>query len=172
MKDTSFYLPLEKADRLANVYGIINEQLVLRETAAKSDYVQGPRKCFSGGAGLLSTITDYGRFLQMLLNEGELDGVRLLSPKTVQLMHANHTGTKYARDHHAFGLGFWVNDDPGFSGELIGAGAYGWGSAYHPQYLVDPQEKIVAIFMTQLIPAGNIGLNQKFKILMYQALIK
>ena len=172
MKDTGFYLPLEKANRLANVYSIINGRLVLKETVAKSNYVQGPRKCFSGGAGLLSTITDYGRFLQMLLNEGELDGVRLLSPKTVQLMHANHTGAKYARDNNAFGLGFWVNDDPGFSGELISAGAYGWGSAYYPQYLVDPQEKIVAIFMTQLLPGGNTGLNQKFKILMYQALIK
>ena len=172
MTDTSFFLPPEKAGRLANVYGLENGRLVLKETAAKSDYVQGPRKCFSGGAGLLSTTRDYGRFLQMLLNDGELDGARLLSPKTVALMHVNHTGDKYARDTHGFGLGFWVNDDPGFYGEVGSEGAYGWGSAYFPQYLVDPKEKIVALLMTQLRPDGGLRLNQQFKVLMYQALIK
>lgn len=172
MKDTCFFLPPEKAGRLANVYGVEDGKLVLKETAEKSDYVHGPRKCFSGGAGLLSTITDYGRLLQMLLNGGELDGVRLLSPKTVELMHANHTGEKYSRDTHGFGLGFWVNDDPGFYGELGSAGAYGWGSAYFPQYLVDPKERLVAIFMTQLRPSGGSNLNQQFKVLMYQALVK
>lgn len=172
MKDTSFFLPVEKVSRLANVYGIENGKLVLKESAENSDYVHGPRKCFSGGAGLLSTIGDYGRLLQMLLNGGELDGVRLLSPKTVELMHANHTGDKYARDTHAFGLGFWVNNDPGYYGELGSKGAYGWGSAYFPQYVVDPKERLVAIFMTQLMPAGGLDLNQRFKILMYQALVK
>lgn len=172
LKDTCFFLPPEKADRLANVYGIENGKLVLRETAETSAYVHGPRKCFSGGAGLLSTITDYGRFLQMLLNGGELDGVRVLSPKTVELMHANHTGDKYRRDTSAFGLGFWVNDDPGFYGELSSAGAYGWGSAYYPQYVVDPKERMVAILMTQLMPAGGLNLNQQFKVLTYQALVK
>jgi CubicO group peptidase (beta-lactamase class C family) len=172
MIDTSFYLPPGKEDRLANVYGLEKGRLVLEETTEKSDYVHGPRRCFSGGAGLLSTIGDYGRLLQMLLNEGELDGVRLLSPKTVALMHVNHTGDKYGRDTHGFGLGFWVNDNPGFYGELVSEGAYGWGSAYFPQYLVDPKEKIVAIFMTQLRPAGDLDLNQRFKVLVYQALMK
>ena len=169
MKDTSFYLPPEKISRLATVYAL--EKGVLAR-GDQGDYVTGPRKCFSGGAGLLSTITDYSRLLQMLLNGGELDGVRLLSPKTVELMHANHTGDKYARDTHGFGLGFWVNDDPGFYGELSSEGSYGWGSAYFPQYLVDPQEKIVALLMTQLRPAGSNDLNQKFKVLMYQALMQ
>ena len=172
MKDTHFYLPPEKAARLANVYGWENGALVLKENAEQSAYVHGPRKCFSGGAGLVSTITDYGRFLQMLLNGGELDGVRLLSPKTVELMQANHTGTRYVRDTTAFGLGFWVNEDSGAFGELVGEGAYGWGSAYYPQYFVDPKEKLVAIFMTQLLPTGGINLNQKFKVLTYQALVE
>lgn len=172
MKDTSFFLPPEKAPRLANVYGLVDGKLVLEETAAKSDYVQGPRKCFSGGAGLLSTATDYGRLLQMLLNGGELDGVRLLSPKTVELMHANHTGDKYMRDTKGFGLGFWVNTDPGYYGELGSEGAYGWGSAYFPQYLVDPKERLVAVFMTQLKPAGGSTLAQQFKTLTYQAIVK
>lgn len=172
MKDTCFFLPPEKAGRLANVYGIENGKLVLEETAEKSDYVHGPRKCFSGGAGLLSTITDYGRLLQMLLNEGELDGVRLLSPKTVRLMHVNQTGDKFSQATHGFGLGFWVNDDPGFAGEVMSEGAYGWGSAYYPQYVVDPEERMVAIFMTQLRPTGGLNLNQTFKVLTYQALVK
>ncbi|MEN9635210.1 MAG: hypothetical protein RL077_3614, partial [Verrucomicrobiota bacterium] len=103
---------------------------------------------------------------------GELDGVRLLSPKAVELMRSNHTGTKYAGDTGAFGLGFWVMQDLGFYGELGSVGAYGWGSAYFPQYLVDPKEKIVALMMTQLMPSGGNDLNQKFKVMMYQALVK
>src|SRR5690606_33984931 len=117
MVDTCFFLPPEKAARLAPVYGFEDGVLTKRETSETSDYVHGPRKCFSGGAGLLSTVHDYGRFLQMLLNGGELDGVRLLSPKTVELMRANHTGDLYTRDTHAFGLGFWVLDDLGAYGE-------------------------------------------------------
>jgi CubicO group peptidase (beta-lactamase class C family) len=172
MEDSCFYLPVEKAGRLANVYGIEDGKLVLKETSENSDYVKGPRKCFSGGAGLLSTITDYGRLLEMLLNDGELDGVRLLSPKTVELMHLNHTGDKYRRDTSGFGLGFWVNDDPGAYGELSSEGAYGWGSAYYPQYVVDPKERMLAVFMTQLMPGGTSNLNQRFKVLTYQALVK
>lgn len=172
MKDTHFFLPPEKAGRLANVYGWEDGKLVLKETAENSSYVRGPRKCFSGGAGLLSTAEDYGRFLQMLANGGELDGVRILSPRTVELMHANHTGDKYDRDTTAFGLGFWVNDNPGAYGELVGEGSYGWGSAYYPQYFVDPKERLVALLMTQLMPTGGLNLNQRFKVLTYQALVE
>lgn len=167
MTDTCFFLPPEKAARLAPVYGIERGQLVRTEQGA---YVEGPRKCFSGGAGLLSTAADYARFLQMLLNEGELDGVRLVSRKTVELMRSNHTGTKYAQDTGAFGLGFWVMQDVGYYGELGTPGAFGWGSAYFPQYLVDPKERIVAFLMTQLRPTGGNTLHQRFKPLMYQAL--
>jgi CubicO group peptidase (beta-lactamase class C family) len=169
MVDTCFFLPPEKVGRLAPVYAFENGALKLGN---QGDYVNGPRKCFSGGAGLLSTAGDYGRLLQMLLNGGELDGVRLLSPKTVELMHANHTGTKYAGDTGAFGLGFWIMEDIGRYGELGSVGAFGWGSAYFPQYLVDPKERIVALIMTQLMPTGGNDLNQKFKVLMYQALVK
>ncbi|MCX6952740.1 MAG: serine hydrolase, partial [Verrucomicrobia bacterium] len=169
MVDSCFFLPPEKASRLAPVYGVDKGVLGLGD---QGDYVTGPRKCFSGGAGVLSTAADYGRLLQMFLNEGQLDGVRLLSPKTVELMRSNHTGTKYAQDTGAFGLGFWVMPDVGFYGELGSVGSFGWGSAYFPQYLVDPKEKIVALMMTQLRPTGGNDLNQKFKVLMYQALVK
>jgi CubicO group peptidase (beta-lactamase class C family) len=172
MKDTCFFLPPEKAARLASVYGLEGGKLVLKENSAKTDYIQGPRKCFSGGAGLLSTANDYGRLLQMLLNGGELDGVRLLGPKTVELMHQNHVGDKFRYEADGFGLGFWVNGNLGYYGELGSEGAYGWGSAYYPQYLVDPKEKLVALFMTQLTPTGGLTLNQRFKVLTYQALIK
>lgn len=169
MPDTCFFLPPEKAARLATVYGLENGQLSRGDQGA---YVTGPRKCFSGGAGLLSTTADYARLLQLFLNGGELDGVRLLAPKTVELMRSNHTGTKYSESTGAFGLGFWVMQDLGYYGEVGTLGSYGWGSAYFPQYLVDPKEKIVAFIMTQLRPAGDQDLNQRFKVLMYQALVK
>ncbi len=169
MVDAGFYLSAEKASRLAPVYGVEVGKLGLGD---QGDYVTGPRKCFSGGAGLLATAGDYARLLQMFLNEGQLDGVRLLAPKTIELMRSNHTGTKYAQDTGAFGLGFWVMQDVGYYGELGSVGSYGWGSAYFPQYLVDPKEKIVAILMTQLRPTGGNDLNQKFKVMMYQALMK
>lgn len=169
MIDTCFFLPPEKRSRLATVYGWQGGQLTRTDQGA---YVDGPRKCFSGGAGLLSTTSDYARLLQLLLNGGELDGVRLLSPKTVELMRSNHTGTKYAENTGAFGLGFWVMENVGYYGELGTPGAFGWGSAYFPQYLVDPKEKIVAFIMTQHRPAGNQDLNQRFKVLMYQALLR
>jgi len=169
MVDSCFFLPPEKASRLAPVYGVEKGVLGLGD---QGDYLKGPRKCFSGGAGVLATAHDYGRLLQMFLNGGELDGVRLLSPKAVELMRSNHTGTKYVKDTDAFGLGFWVMQDVGYFGELGSVGSYGWGSAYFPQYLVDPKERIVALMMTQLMPSGGNDLNQRFKVMMYQALVK
>jgi CubicO group peptidase (beta-lactamase class C family) len=172
MSDTCFFLPPEKAGRLAVVYSLQNGVFGRGE---QGHYVTGPRKCFSGGAGLLSTAGDYTRLLQMLLNEGELDGVRLLSPMSVRLMHENHTGTRFeGNGARAFGLGFWVlgEDDVGFHGELASPGSYGWGSAYFPQYLVDPKEGIVALLLCQLMPAQGNQLSQQFKVMMYQALVK
>lgn len=172
MPDTGFSVPAEKVARLANVYGLEGGQLKLLETSAKSDFVNGPRKLFSGGAGMVSTAGDYTRFLQMLLNKGELDGVRILAPKTVELMAADHLADKSRGDADGFGLGFWVNVKRGGFKELGSEGAYGWGSAYHPQYTVDPKERLVILFMTQLRPAGNSTLPHRVRVLTYQALIK
>jgi CubicO group peptidase (beta-lactamase class C family) len=172
MVDTSFFLPPEKAERLAPVYGYEGGRLTVNETSQTTDYIHGPRKCFSGGAGLLSTAPDYARFLMMLLNQGELGGVRLLAPKTVELMRTHHHVPGFDWDTKRFGLGFWVLTDVGLSGEIGTPGAYGWGSAYYPQYLIDPQERMVALFMAQLRPTGGLPLNQRFKVLMYQALIE
>ncbi len=170
MPDTGFYLPKEKAARLAVVYGLEGGKLVRKEDSVRTDFIDGPRKLFCGGAGLYSTASDYGRFLQMLLNGGELDGARLLSSRTVALMHENHTRDLFKWDTKAFGLGFWVNQDPGAQGELMGEGAYGWGSAYFPQYFVDPKERLIGLLMCQLNPDGGSKLNQRFKVTIYQAL--
>jgi CubicO group peptidase (beta-lactamase class C family) len=176
MTDTSFFLPPDKVARLATVYGLSDGKLSRGDQGA---YVEGPRKCFSGGAGLLTTAQDYGRFLQMLANGGAVGNVRLLGPTTVALMHANNVGEKYSiltrppgQSTHGFGLGFWVNDEPGHMGEAIGPGAFGWGSAYFPQYVVDPANKLVFFFLTQLRPAGDSNLNHRIKVLTYQALVK
>lgn len=170
LADTYFYLPKEKADRLAVVYGMVNGKLTRMEDAKRTDFIDGPRKLFSGGAGLVSTASDYGRFLQMLLNGGEIDGVRLLSPRTVALMHVNHTRDLFKWNTRAFGLGFWVNEERGNLGENIGEGAYGWGSAYYPEYAVDPKERLVMLLMMQLRPTEGANLNHRYKPVIYQAL--
>lgn len=172
MRDTGFWVPPEKVGRLANVYGLEGGQLKLMETAARSDFVNGPRQLLSGGAGMVSTAGDYSRFLQMLLNRGELDGVRILAPHTVALMTADHLGDKARGDADGFGLGFWVNVRRGGFKELGSPGAFGWGSAYFPQYTVDPQERLVVLLMTQLRPAGHSTLALRVRNLTYQALLR
>ena len=172
MPDTGFSVPPEKVARLASVYGLEGGQLQLMETPARSDFVHGPRRLVSGGAGMVSTARDYTRFLQMLLNQGELGGVRLLAPKTVALMTSDHLGSKYRGDADGFGLGFWVNVRTGGFKELGSEGAFGWGSAYFPQYTVDPKERLIILLMTQLRPAGNSTLALRVRTLTYQALVR
>ncbi len=172
MTDTSFYLPETKLDRFSSVYGVGKDgKLELVEDARESPYFKGPRACFSGGAGLLSTAEDYARFLQMLANGGQIDGVRILGPKTVEAMTVNQVGDLYGTKGQGFGLGFWVTSDVGRTGELGSVGAFGWGGAYYTTYWVDPAEKLVAVFMTQLLPAGGLDLQTKFKTLVYQAIV-
>ena len=134
-------------------------------------FVEGPRRLFSGGAGLLSTAADYGRFLQMLLNGGELDGVRLLSPKTVELATSNHVGSLYQDGHLGFGLGFEVTERLGPAGRLDSVGAYGWGSSYYARYFVDPKESLVAFFLAQLTPERDFDLHKRFRTLVYQSIV-
>jgi CubicO group peptidase (beta-lactamase class C family) len=169
MNDTHFYLPPEKLNRFTPVYGAKDGKLQLIDEAGKNDYVNGPRVSFSGGAGLLSTAEDYARFLQMLCNGGELEGIRLLSPKTVQLMTVNHVGNLFS-ENQGFGLGFWITEHLGRAGEPGSVGAFGWGGAYHTSYWVDPAERLVAVLMTQMLPAGNLDDHGKFRALVYQAI--
>jgi CubicO group peptidase (beta-lactamase class C family) len=174
MRDTYFYLPPEKKDRLAVVYSARPGASLERAPAgggmvAQGSYVDGPRKSFSGGAGLLSTATDYARFLQMLLNGGQLEGQRVLSRKTVELMTSNHVGTKF-RPGSGFGLGFSVVDDLGERGDPGSIGEYGWGGAYHSTYWVDPKEQLIVVHLTQTNPAGDLDDFAKLRAVVYGAI--
>ena len=174
MRDTHFYLPQEKRDRLAKVYSAGENGLspaVGTGAIGQGAYVDGPRKSFSGGAGLLSTATDYARFLQMLLNGGELDGVRVLSRKSVELMTVGHIGDVPFRPGETFGLGFYIVEDVGARGVPGSVGEYGWGGAYHSTYWVDPVEELVVVYLAQLLPAGDIDDHRKLRTLVYQAIV-
>jgi len=170
MVDTHFYLPPDKLDRFTSVYTHTEKGLELIDGSVTSPYVTGPRTTFSGGAGLLSTVEDYARFLQMLLNGGELGGKRLLSPKTVQHMTTNHVVGLFG--DQGFGLGFAVVKDLGRELELGTPGSYGWGGAYFTAFWVDPTEQLFAIMMTQLIPNQFSDLRSKFRNLVYQAIVE
>jgi CubicO group peptidase (beta-lactamase class C family) len=174
MVDTHFYLPPDKATRFAAVYAAEPGGLTRAPDPGRGqgDYVNGPRKSFSGGAGLLSTAADYARFLQMLLNGGELDGERLLAPKSVQLMTSNHVGSLYQEGRFGFGLGFEIVEHVGRSGRPGSVGEFGWGGAYYTKFWVDPVEKVVAVFMTQILPSAGPALQDQFRVLVNQAIVE
>lgn len=182
MRDTHFYLPMEKKNRLATVYGSKEEGGLERvpdpgHMVGQGAYVNGPRKSFSGGAGLLSTARDYARFLQMMANGGTLDGQRILSPKTVELMTSDHLrklshGFAFMGEGVGFGLGFSVLNDLGDRGKPGTVGEYGWGGAYHSTYWVDPEEDLVVVYFTQLLPARNSDVHDKLRVAIYQAILE
>jgi CubicO group peptidase (beta-lactamase class C family) len=177
MKDTHFYLPESKKDRFAVVYlvqpsGGLERAPDPGSAVGQGAYLKGPRKSYSGGAGLLSTATDYARFLQMLLNGGELNGRRLLSRKSVELMTVSHLGDKPFRNGEGFGLGFSVVKDLGARGIPGSVGEFGWGGAYHSVYWVDPKEQLVVVYFTQLLRGGDIDDHGKLRALVYQAIVK
>ena len=176
MRDTHFYLPRAKAARLAAVYSSTAEGGIERapdpgHMVGQGAYLEGPRQSFSAGAGFLSTASDYARFLQMMLNGGELDGARMLTPKTVELMTVNHLQDIPFRPGQGFGLGFSVVIDLGARGIPGSVGEYGWGGAYHSTYWVDPEEELVVVYLTQLIPARDIDDQGKLRALIYQTII-
>lgn len=175
MVDTHFYLPPDKRDRLAAVYSVSESGGLERAPepgamVGQGAYVEGPRRSYSGGAGLLSTANDYARFLQMLLNGGELGGTRVLSRKSVELMTADHLHDIAFRDGVGFGLGFSVVEDLGSRGVPGTVGEFGWGGAYHSSYWVDPAEDLIVVYFTQLIPAGNRDDHAKLRALVYQSI--
>lgn len=176
LDDTHFFLPQTKVNRLATVYSSTDSGGIERapdpgHMVGQGAYVNGPRKSFSGGAGLLSTATDYATFLQMMLNGGELDGTRVLSRTTVNSMIVSHTGDLDFRPGQGFGLGFSVVQDPAALGLPASLGEFGWGGAYHSTYWVDPVEEMVVVYLTQLIPARHIDDHGKLRALIHQAII-
>ncbi len=176
MVDTHFYVPPEKADRLTVVYSVTDENGMERapdpgHMVGQGMYLEGPRKSFSGGAGLVSTVGDYARFLEALRRGGTLDGARILSPKTVELMTVDHVHDAWQGDGGGFGLGFGITEEIGWSGLPGSPGAYAWGGAYHSTYWVDPAEELVVSYMTQVIPAQGLDDHQRVRALVYQALV-
>ena len=175
MVDTSFSVPAEKAERLAAVYGP-KEGGGIRavESSAGSRYLRSPGWP-SGGGGLVSTLGDYYRFGQMLLNKGSLDGIRFLGRKTVEWMLMNHLPEGLRQDWeerraYGFGLGGSVLLDPGLSSRPGSAGRFGWGGAANTEWWIDPAEDINCILMTQYMPAFTLPLVEDFAQTVYQAL--
>lgn len=172
MHDTHFFLPKSKRERLATVYASGPDGKVVRApegAKGQGHYVDGPRKSFSGGAGLLSTARDYARFLEMIRNHGTLDGRRILGPRAVALMRTNQIGTLHAADGGlGFGYGFQTVERYGANG-MDEVGAFGWGGAYGTIYRVDPASGTTMVFMMQLMP-NHTDIHEKVSALVYQAL--
>ena len=147
MEDTHFFLPPEDRGRLATVYTPGQDGRVERAPdgpRGQGDYVDGPRRSFSGGAGLLSSARDYARFLEMLRNGGTLEGVRYLAPHTVAVMTSDQVGTRFSEDGVGFGLGFQTTDRLGANG-FASVGTFGWSGAYGSVYEVDPKERTLTV---------------------------
>ena len=181
MKDTGFFPPEEKVARLATAYtyyegkGLqpILDGQVMKDEAFDAGYsadypCRGPKTYFSGGAGLCSTAEDYYRFCQMMLNGGALDGTRILSRKSVELMSQNHLQGKL--DTFGYGLGFGVTSELKHLTELGSVGSYYWGGFYYTSFVIDPKEDLIAIFMGQLHPTGGLNLDSKAINLAHQAI--
>ena len=172
MPDTYFFLPVEKRNRLVEVFmsDSLNHAIRAPDGArGQGHYVDGPRRSFSGGAGILSTAHDYARFLQMILYGGQLDGVRILAPKSVALMTHDQIGRLYGNDGMGFGFGFETVERFGANG-MKSAGSFGWGGAYGSTYAVDPVEHLVIVFMINQLP-NRADIAGKFPTLVYSALV-
>jgi CubicO group peptidase (beta-lactamase class C family) len=170
MTDTHFFLPPEKRDRLAVVYGSGPDGRYTRAdegSRGQGAYVDGPRMSFSGGAGLVSTAHDYATFLEMIRRGGTHNGHRLMGPRAIGLMTTNQIGTLRPTGGLGYGYGFETTDRFG-ANELDPVGAFGWGGAYGSIYRVDPASKIVMVLMFQLMPNAT-DLRQKFGTMVYQA---
>jgi CubicO group peptidase (beta-lactamase class C family) len=173
MNDTGFYLPTEKANRLVAVQRKTNEAWSRYPvTFYDPDYpIKGAKRFFSGGAGLSSTAKDYATFLQMYLNEGELNGKRFLSRTTVQAIMANQIGDIWANNDRDYGLAFGVlnqkGQDKGGKGSI---GTFDWGGYFNTQYFADPKEKVIGIIMKQTQGPTGDETGWKFRTLIGQAI--
>jgi len=174
MDDTDYYVPESKWDRLVAFYQPNSDGTIKRGVEAGQEIGRKKPALMMGGAGLMSTATDYARFVQMLLNGGELDGVRLLSPKTVTLMHSDVLGDLPSAGGvlakgYGFGLTFAVNRGPAKTGSIISKGEYNWGGAAGTVFWIDPEEKMIGVFMMQTI--GDLGKGREFERLAYQSIV-
>ena len=174
MDDTWFYLPQNKADRLVAVQTKKDEQWINYPiTFYDTDYpIKGEKKFLSGGAGLSSTALDYAKFLQMYLNKGELNGVRLLSRTTVDVILANQIGELWGKEGGAYyGLAFMVQSKKGEeTGGNSSVGTFSWGGYFNTMYFADPEEQVIGILLKQTQYIDNDETGWKFPLLVGQAI--
>ena len=174
MNDTYFYLPAAKQDRLTKVYTEDADKVIQPMPAQggiSADYPKQPGTYYSGGAGLSSTLYDYAIFLQMMLNGGEYNGKRILSPTTVRLITTNQIG-ELNQGNNKFGLGFAITSEKSAALLPVSQGTFDWGGFFGTTYWVDPKEGIVALIYTQKVPNSYGDLSDKFKVLVYQAIMQ
>lgn len=177
MPDTYFYLPESKLDRFASQYQPEGDEnkIVLQDPGTRdSRFVKEPHTFFSGSGGLVSTAADYVRFQQMMLNGGELGGVRLLGRKTVAMMFRNHTGDLpiwLRGPGTGFGLGYSVVLDSGLAATTTSEGSVSWGGAYNTVFWIDPKEELIGILMSQVRPYTHLNMRADMISLVNQAII-
>lgn len=179
MQDTYFFVPDNKANRLATAYTWYPGKGLQRfpDSAIEegsfhytADYpVKGPKKLFSGGAGLCSTATDYARFCQLMLNGGKFGNSRLLSRKSVELMTHDQLGK--IDGTQSFGIGFGINGDKTPLAEVGSPGEYNWGGFFYTSFSIDPKEQMITIFMAQVHPDSGRDLEGQFHALAYQSIV-
>jgi CubicO group peptidase (beta-lactamase class C family) len=184
MKDTGFTVPEGNVDRFAANYGRGSKKTLIRMDDPRNSIYIKPRTFFSGGGGLVSTAHDYLRFCRMLVNGGELDGVRILGRKTIELMTCNHlpndedltrwalgSFSETANEGYGFGLGLSINLGPGRTATIGSKGEYAWGGAASTIFWVDPTEELVVILMTQFMPSATFNFRGQLKTLVYPAIV-
>jgi CubicO group peptidase (beta-lactamase class C family) len=176
MRDTYFTIPEDQFSRLAGLYKKDKDgKLIPSPRSLTHPVVQ---TYFSGGAGLVSTASDYVRFAQMLLNKGELDGKRLLSRKTVELMTSNSIGDLYLpaslrlTSGDKFGYGFGIRTERGVYDGLESIGSFGWDGALYTRFWVDQKEDLIGIFMSQVDNFWSENYIDRYKTLVYQSIIE
>jgi len=181
MTDTGFVVPESEVGRCSTLYFAAGKAMTVMAPARSMTVAPS---MLSGGGGLVSSADDYLRFCHFLVNGGELDGVRLLSPRTLQFMTTNHlpggktlndmgqsTFAEVAMAGTGFGLGFSVLVDPAASQSLGSAGQYAWGGAASTAFWIDPAEALAVVFMTQLLPSTTYPLRRHLQAGVYQALL-
>ncbi len=176
MKDTYFYLPKGKRNRLATLYSEDSTKHIIKDGETYelngTMYVNYPNMngtYYSGGGGLSSTAYDYSIFMQMLLNGGEYNGKRILSRSSIRMMTSNQIGDIDFGDDK-FGLGFGIVTEKGAAKTPVSPGTFSWGGMFSSSYWIDPKEKIIAQFFLQQFPNSHGEIHDKFKILVYQAI--
>jgi CubicO group peptidase (beta-lactamase class C family) len=177
MKDSGFFVPESKWSRLAVLQTPKRDGNGMLEPSKgyAQDHYRYKPSLMLGGAGSVGTLDDYARFTTMLLNGGQLDGVRLLGRKTVELMRVDHLGplprAGLLADGEGFGLTFAINLGPGKSGAPGSEGEYRWGGAAGTAFWIDPKENMIGVFLINVLPPAGIPAGEQFKRMAYEALV-